>query len=144
MRDAGPTEIGGFGITPSDDPLLIEEIRLVKQQTTEVSVAFNDESVADLFDELVDAGLRPEQFARIWIHTHPGASPSPSCVDETTFARCFGNTDWSLMFILARGGETYGRLKFNTGPGGALRVATSVDWSQPFPSTDHAAWEAEY
>jgi hypothetical protein len=48
------------------------------------------------------------------------------------------------MFIIAQAGATYGRLKFNTGPGGALRVATSVDWSQPFPATDHAAWEEEY
>jgi hypothetical protein len=46
MRDTGPTEIGGFGITPSDDPLLIEDIRLVTQQTTEVSVAFDDETTA--------------------------------------------------------------------------------------------------
>ena len=24
------------------------------------------------FDEQVDAGLKPEQFGRIWLHTHPG------------------------------------------------------------------------
>ena len=101
LRDRGPTEIGGFGIAPSDDPLLIEDIRLVKQTTTLVSVAFDDESVADLFDELVDEGLRPEQFARVWIHTHPGDSAHPSGVDEETFARCFGTTDWAVMFILA-------------------------------------------
>jgi proteasome lid subunit RPN8/RPN11 len=144
LRDAGPTEIGGFGIAPGEDPFLIEEIRLVKQRTTEVSVKFEDESVADLFDELVDDGLRPEQFGRIWIHTHPDISAQPSGVDETTFESCFGSTDWSVMFILARQGETYGRLKFNIGPGSALRVETSVDWSQPFPEADHAAWEAEY
>jgi hypothetical protein len=30
LRDAGPTEIGGFGITPSDDLLLVEDIQLVR------------------------------------------------------------------------------------------------------------------
>ncbi len=144
LRDEGPTEIGGFGIAPGDAPLLIDDIRLVKQRTTSVTVAFDDESVADLFDELVDEGLRPEQFARVWIHTHPGACPEPSHVDEQTFSRCFGRCDWSVMFILARGGANYGRLRFNVGPSGSVRLRSKVDWSAPFGSTDVAAWEREY
>lgn len=109
-----------------------------------MTVAFDDESVADLFDELVDSGLRPEQFARVWIHTHPGACPEPSHVDEQTFARCFGRTDWAVMFILARGGDTYGRLRFHVGPGGSIRLRSTVDWSAPFGATDIAAWEQEF
>jgi len=144
LRDQGPTEIGGFGVAPSDAPLLIEDIRLVKQRTTSVTVAFDDESVADLFDELVDEGLRPEQFARVWIHTHPGECPEPSHVDEQTFDRCFGSCNWSVMFILARGGASYGRLRFNVGPGGSLPLRSTVDWSAPFGAIDVAAWEREY
>ena len=144
LRDRGPTEIGGLGIAPSDDPLLVEDIRLVKQTTTLVSVAFDDESVADLFDELVDEGLRPEQFARVWIHTHPGDSAHPSGVDEETFARCFGTTDWAVMFILAQGGETYGRLQFHVGPSGTVPLETEIAWSEPFGVSDPAAWDSEY
>ena len=144
LRDQGPTEIGGFGIAPGDDPLLIEDIRLVQQQATATSVAFDDESVADLFDELVDAGLRPEQFARVWIHTHPGNCPNPSSVDEETFARVFGGCDWAVMFILARGGATYARLRFNAGPGGAMEIPVEVDFHQAFAGSDHRAWEDAY
>ena len=112
MRDAGPTEIGGFGITASDDLLLVHDLRLVRQTCTSVSVAFDDRAVADMFDEQVDLGRRPEQFARIWIHTHPGSSAVPSALDEATFQDVFGRCDWAVMFILARGGATYARLQF--------------------------------
>src|SRR5947209_14095353 len=43
-----------------------------------------------------------EQFARLFMHTHPGNSPQPSATDEETFARVFGRCDWAVMFILAR------------------------------------------
>ncbi len=107
-------------------------------------MAFEDESVADFFDSQVDRGLKPEQFARIWVHTHPGDSPQPSMTDEDTFARVFGRSDWALMFILARGGQTYARLRFNVGPGGELEIPVDVDFDQPFGGSDHAAWEQEY
>ena len=119
-------------------------LQLVEQNCTGVTVAFDDRAVADFFDEQVDQGLTPEQFARIWIHTHPGNSPQPSSVDEETFARVFGRTDWAVMFILACGGRTYARLQFSAGPGGAMRIPTQVDFSLPFAASDEAAWEAEY
>jgi hypothetical protein len=81
LRDYGDTEVGGFGICPNH-PLLVEDIKLVKQTCTFTTVAFDDESVADFFEDQVEAGLTPEQFARVWIHTHPGASAQPSLTDE--------------------------------------------------------------
>jgi hypothetical protein len=66
VRDRGSTEVGGFGITLSDDLLYVEDIRLVRQTCTAVSVAFDDTAVAEFFDEQIDTGLRPEQFGRIW------------------------------------------------------------------------------
>jgi hypothetical protein len=119
-------------------------VRLVRQACTAVTVAFDDVSVADFFDELVDRGLKPEQFARVWLHTHPGNSADPSSVDEETFARSFGNTDWAVMAILARGGQRFARLQFHAGPGGALALPVQVDYARPFPAADPAAWEAEY
>ena len=48
------------------------------------------------------------------------------------------------MFILARGGQTYARLRFNVGPGGSLQIPVEVDFGQEFAAADHAAWEQEY
>jgi len=140
----GDTEIGGFGITTPEDQLLVNEFFVPTQQTTAVTVSFDDESVADFFEDQVTAGRSPEQFGRIWIHTHPGNCPRPSSVDEETFARVFGGCDWAVMFILARGGATYARLRFNTGPGGTMELPVEVDFQQPFIASDHDAWEAEY
>jgi proteasome lid subunit RPN8/RPN11 len=117
LRDRGETEVGGFGICHSDDLLRIDDVQLVQQNCTQVTVEFDDQSVADFFDRQVDAGFRPEEFARVWIHTHPGTSARPSQTDEDTFARVFGSSDWALMFILAQEGECYARLQFNIGPG---------------------------
>jgi len=140
----GDTEIGGFGVTSDDDLLLIEDFITVRQRTSSVSVAFDDDAVADFFEAQVDAGRRPEQFARYWCHTHPGHSPIPSSVDEETFHRVFGRCDWSVMFILARGGRTYARLRFAIGPTGDLLIPVTVDYSTQFRGSEHAAWEEEY
>ena len=144
LRDLGETEVGGFGVSSQDDLLLLEDVQLVRQECTPVTVKFDDSSVADHFDDQVDQGRMPEEFARIWIHTHPGESPYPSRTDEETFARCFGKSDWAVMFILARGGETYARLRFNTGPGSELILPAAIDYRQPFAGTDVPAWKAEY
>ena len=144
MRDAGPTEVGGFGVTETADRSLVTDVHLINQYCSSVTVAFDDAAVADFFDQQVDEGLRPDQFARIWVHTHPGNSPHPSGTDEETFARVFGNCDWAIMFILARGGAAYARLRFNAGPGGEICLPVDVDYLQPFPGADQLAWQAEY
>lgn len=124
--------------------LLIEDLCLVRQRCTAVTVKFCDSSVADFFDSRVDEGLPPERFGRIWIHTHPGDSARPSSTDETTFARCFGAADWSVMLILAAGGQTYAQLHFKAGPGGDVELPVEVDFSQPFAASAQEAWLAEY
>jgi proteasome lid subunit RPN8/RPN11 len=144
LRDAGPTEIGGFGISTRDDLLLVEDVQLVAQSCDWASVAFEDAAVAEFFDAQVDAGRQPATFARVWVHTHPGNSPQPSLTDEETFARAFGDCDWAVMFILARGGSSYARLHFGVGPRGALEIPVVVDYSGEFPASGWAAWLAEY
>jgi hypothetical protein len=144
LRDAGDTEVGGFGITTADDLLYVQDIELVRQVCTGASVVFDDEAVADYFDRQMDAGRRPEEFGRIWMHTHPGSCPQPSSTDRETFARVFGRTEWAIMFILAQGGETYARMEFHVGPGGSLLLPVEVDFRRSFPASDHAAWQAEY
>ena len=107
-------------------------------------MAFDDTAVAEFFDQQVDLGLHPSRFARIWIHTHPGDSPNPSTTDEETFARVFGPCDWAVMFIFARGGQTYCRLQYHSGPPIAVELEMDVDYSQPFAASDQTAWLAEH
>ena len=144
FRDRGESEIGGFGITLAEDLLYVEDFVTVKQQVSIASVLFEDEAVADLFEEQVDLGKKPEQFARIWIHSHPGDCPHPSRTDEETFQRVFGRCDWTVMFIIARDGQTYCRLRFNVGPGGEQKLPVSIDYSQPFKASETKVWEALY
>ena len=56
LRDRGPTEVGGFAISSATEPLIVEDVRLVRQICSPTSVVFNDESVADFFDSQVDQG----------------------------------------------------------------------------------------
>ena len=79
-----------------------------------------------------------------WTSSHPGNSPHPSPTDEETFDRVFGRCDWAVMFIIARGGATYCRLRFNIGPGGDVEIPVHVDYTLPFAGADHEAWEKEY
>jgi hypothetical protein len=148
---AGDTEIGGFGISAEDDLLYIQDFVTVRQVTSSASVEFADAAVADYFDACVDDGLTPARFARIWLHTHPGSSPTPSSVDEATFDRVFGDCDWSLMFIIGRTGLTYARLALRCGPGGDILLPVAVDWAAWPQALTHELlkhpevdWIAEY
>lgn len=144
FRDRGQTEISGFGITEPDDLLYVTNFVTVKQDATVASISLDDEAVADFFEAQVDDGRKPEQFFRIWCHTHPGSSPNPSCIDEETFQRVFSNCDWAVMCIVAEEGKTYARLRFNVGPGGQVLIPVGVDYTQPFSQSNRDAWETEY
>lgn len=144
MRDMTDNEVGGFGITEANDLLFVTDFTLVKQKVTSVSVAFADESVADFFEDQVAADRKPEQFARIWLHTHPGNSPEPSMTDEATFTRVFGKCDWSVMCIVAQDGSTFARLRFNVGPGGEVRIPVCVDYSYEFEASSFELWKQIY
>ena len=149
LAHAGDTEVGGFGISDKRDPLYVQEFVLLKQYTTATSVQFDDNAVADYYDNCVDRGLTPDCFSRVWIHSHPGSSPQPSGTDEQTFERVFGPCDWAVMFIVSRTGRTYARLRFNSGPGGQTLLATNVDW-EAWPALASnlqpavAQWECEF
>ncbi len=127
---AGDTEIGGFGLTAPGRPLYVTDFLTLPQEVTMVSVRFSDEAVADFFDRNIDRGLTPDRFARVWIHTHPGSSAMPSMTDEDTFHSAFGASDWSIMAIVSRTGNTYARLKFAAGPGANFPLGVRVDWSR--------------
>jgi hypothetical protein len=144
LRDCGNSEIGGFGVSAAGDLLLIEDIVLVRQSCDWASVRFEDGAVADFFDRQVDAGRRPEEFGRVWVHTHPGQSPLPSVTDEETFERVFGACDWAVMYIVARGGASYARLRYSVGPRAEVVLPVEVAFDVPFDGADRDAWRREY
>ena len=144
FRDRGHTEISGFGITEPEGLLYVKDFVTIKQDTTIVTISLDDEAIANFFEDQVDMGRKPEQFFRIWCHTHPGESPIPSGTDEETFQRVFGLCDWVVMFVIAQEGKTYARLRFNVGPGGQVLIPVEVDYSRSFERSNQDNWEAEY
>jgi len=48
------------------------------------------------------------------------------------------------MFILAQGGQSYARLRFNTGPCAEFEIPVGVDYSQSFDGCQPELWEEEY
>ena len=48
------------------------------------------------------------------------------------------------MFILARKGGTYARLRFNVGPQTSQRLGIRVEYGAEFPGADHDGWLEEY
>jgi proteasome lid subunit RPN8/RPN11 len=144
FRDKSENEIGGFGITEGDDLLFITDFVTIKQEVTPVTVKFDDEAVADLFETHVDLGRKPEQFARVWLHTHPSDFAEPSVTDEETFLRVFGNCQWAVMCILAKDNQMYTRIRFNIGPGCQIRIPVEIDYIHDFGPSEAEKWSVEY
>ena len=144
FRDKSDNEVGGFAITEPKDLLFVTDFVAIKQEVTCASVKFDDDAVADFFDAQVDQGRKPEQFARIWLHSHPADSPEPSHTDEKTFERVFSNCDWAVLFVVAQDNSTYARMSFNVGPTGQMLIPTAVDYHCDFGPADHELWDAEY
>ena len=106
MCKEAKTEIGFFGI--ADDPedlFLVTRLMMPKQECTTVTVVFDDDDLALEADKLYSEGLEPRQVLRVWIHTHPGNSATPSGTDWETFGNKFNDPDWAVMAILAKGGD---------------------------------------
>jgi hypothetical protein len=128
LRDKGKTEISAMGVCfDPDHPLRINDLFVPHQTCSGAYTEFDDDALSDAFelygpkpdpndgDELI--GMHPYQFSRIWLHTHPGSSASPSGTDHTTFKEEFGPPEWAVMFILARGGQTHCELKVRDSSG---------------------------
>lgn len=150
IRDIGNTEVGFMGVSASSesaDLLTMVDIVMPKQRASSCFVKFDDDSIADYFMDMCDQGLEPSESMRIWIHTHPGNSPSPSTVDEETFQRVFGNCSWSVMLIVARDDSIYAKLQLKLGenqPNGFIEIPVEVDYDIPFMGANKKAWKKEY
>lgn len=144
MRDCGDTEVAGYGVTGTDDPLLVTDFVLIKQECTSVTFDLDPGDGAEFMETMMDQGLMPWQCSNILIHTHPGNSSSPSPTDEDNFKEAFSHPDWAIMFIIAQDNSSYCRLKINAGPGAVKHLKTAIDWNTTFGGTDTQAWDNEY
>lgn len=144
FRDAGNTEVGMYGITPTEDPMLITDVRLVKQECTGATVELDTEDSGKFVERMLDEGLAPWQCQNIWIHTHPGNCPEPSGTDKDNFKKNFSHPNWAVFFILANGGQTWCEVQFNVGPTCRVTCEHSVVYEGNFRGTDKEAWQEEY
>ena len=117
-RDLYAREVGCMGLCDPEDPLLVTDLQFVKQFGSGGSVEFDDESLHRHVAEMARQGVSPEQYFRVWIHTHPGSSPHPSSRDEDTFRKVYGHAPWGVMAILSQTGATYCRFQ------GEVRLAS--------------------
>lgn len=152
LRDHGKTEVSFYALTDKDDISLVRDVFMVPQRCSMAFTEFKDEGIADFFDKMVDAGYQIENFARIWCHTHPGPSASPSGTDENTFREAFGNNHWAIMFILGTTGNTTCRLRYKMQPVSpkfpvqeiSKELPVHVAFDTIFPATNREAWVKEY
>lgn len=145
MRDRGNTEVAGYCVTGTEDPLLVTDFILIKQECTSVTFDLDPEDGVIYVEQMMDTGLPPWTFSNILAHTHPpGCSPNPSGVDEANFKKAFSHPDWAIMLIVADNGDSYCRLKLNVGPGVEKLLKVQVDFGQSFSASNHLEWETEY
>lgn len=162
LRDKGDTEVSFFAITRSADLGLVIDLQMPKQIDSAAFTEFKEEELVDFFEDMVEQGFQPEEFARIWCHTHPGASASPSGQDEETFKKEFAAPNWAIMFILGKTDKPFEnkfsitcRLKCKNHPELAHVIGSHVSKDIPVEvdygadsyavdSGARAAWDAEY
>lgn len=123
-------EVGGYGVAFDKSNLLyVDDFQMVKQRSTVASMVFDDTGLAEYFEVMSENGFEPNQFARLWFHTHPEMSANPSHTDETTFSDKFSDCSWAVMAILSKTNDTTARLKANVA-GVALNeeIPWEVDW----------------
>jgi len=148
---AADTEVGAFGITDPENPLHVVDMIFPPQKCTTVSVDYDDQGLIDFAMDCAEANIAPANSMRVWIHTHPGNSPTPSSTDEETLATVYKDSSWAVMFILARGGATYCRLRAN--PADKVSLSSEIKVVLPtifdymkyteVPLSHVATWEKE-
>jgi len=145
VLNLGNTEVGMFGLTDSEDPLTVLDLVMPPQEVTESSVEFSGDGVADYYEDCIELGLQPNQYARIWIHTHPMGVYKPSALDEKTFKEVFGKCDWAIMYILTKDQRDYCALQYNKIPSHRVELTGNrVDFSIPFCESRQEEWAEEY
>jgi len=145
LRDYGDTEIGGFGVCETDDPLLVTDVHLPVQDCTSTTVELDGESLLAYRAQCRKGGIDEKHSFRIWIHTHPEMPAQPSGTDESTFSELFDSTEWGIMAILSKTKDTYVRVRYGgDGPTANAELDWEVDYTVEFNGSDIESWIDEY
>jgi hypothetical protein len=142
LRDKGNTEVSGWGITAADNPFYVESFEMIKQTGTMATTEFDKEDNTRFVSEKVAEEIYPDRCQKIWIHTHPGNSCSPSSLDETTFAEMMDQideNDYVMMFIIAKNDSVYCRMGLKHKVG-VLKFEIPVSYEELF----YSEWDEEY
>lgn len=111
LSQEGYNELAGFGISAADDPLEIEDFVLVKHFATAATFEFCPDAMGKHMEDMAARGISPDRCLKIYIHTHPHESPTPSQTDWNEFEDFSENSDFTVMFIMARGGACHCTLR---------------------------------
>lgn len=125
-------EVGGWCIAPDKDkPFEVHDFKLTKQESTVGSIDFDDEGTVEFMEDELEAGLEFDQFMRVWIHTHPGDSASPSPLDRTTFRQLADTLPYVVMLIISKSGSATAEIgyKLPTGQFVSMPCGIRIDWA---------------
>ncbi|MGA1753168.1 MAG: hypothetical protein ACO395_07405 [Pontimonas sp.] len=146
LLNVSENEVFCFGITPPNDPTLVTDLWIPKQTVSLASAELDEDDLSQRIEEMAQHAPI-SSFLRVWLHTHPGNCAKPSGTDLETQKEIFGTCDWSVMAILAKGGDFHNEVMW-CGPDKRshirVKIPHYVDWSLPFKGTDPDAWQAEY
>ncbi len=144
-----PNEFTAYGVFADGEQLLVVDILLPDQRATASTVGHTGLGMERLLERAKRLGYRPNQVARLWIHSHPEGDVTPSPQDQRTFNMCFEEHDWALMVILSHQGRINCHLRMmkpsSLGTGAIQQeISVVVDMTQPFPKSEIKAWQQEY
>ena len=137
-------EVGAFCITDKDQPNLIIDYIVLKQESTSVSFEFDKDSLENYLNDMVDQDYSPSQCFRIFAHSHPGNSADPSGTDWTTFNQLMGSYPWFGMLIFAKDQSYFAYIKTTQGVGLEANCDIEIDWTQPCEEVDFNFLQKEF
>lgn len=147
FRDYKDIEICGFGMSTKENPLLVYDFILAPQIGSGTRTDFDTDKLADFEIDMAEKGYDPVEWERIWVHTHPSMSASPSGPDEENLEEVYGKANWAVMAIVSKSDDYYARLVHNEGPRSSVKLAfgvNTIDWSLPINEINEEDLIAEY
>ena len=127
-------ETAAMGIVDPNNKWRIIDIEIVEQESSACEVELLN--LPDFALEMEQRGYDMEQCMRVWIHTHPGASCTPSNTDETTFDNLLSAYPYFGMIIFGRELDAYAKVGYRVGPPCNVEVKVKVDWDTNFVNVD--------
>lgn len=130
-------EVSGFFILDEEDPSILRDFFLVKQECGKAHTDMTAEGLSDFISEMDEFDVPPSLCMRVWSHSHPGFAPNPSTQDQETFAEMSGKYPWFCMMIVNPADLTYTcRVATKSGPGIQQHFDIVVDMSHECESLD--------